>query len=67
MHLNYSCMPISFNHPIIASFSNNEYPDTIQTRTSQIGNRIFCLKILFTVWCIASLKHDLVLNYFCTS
>ena len=44
MYFNYSCMPISFNNPIKASFSNKKYNDTIQTRTSQIVNSIFRLK-----------------------
>ena len=53
MYLNYSCMPISFNNPIKASFSNKKYPDTIQTRTSQIVNSIFRLKTGFdsVVYC----------------
>ena len=38
------CLPIYFNNPIKANFSNYEYPITMQTRLTQNVNSIFLIE-----------------------
>ena len=41
---NTICIPITFNYPLKASFSNKKYPVTIQTQPTQIVKVYFVVK-----------------------
>ena len=48
--LNFICIPITFDNPLKANFSNNKYLITIQTRQTQIVEVYFLLQTGFNTF-----------------
>ena len=68
LYTKFIWIPITFNNPLKALFSNKKYPTTIQTHPTQIVKVYFLLKIRFRwifkdYWCTKSIAYHFLFRF----